>query len=113
MLVRTLLVGGDEPMDIVFGGENNSRAFITTAHRGQNSPVDPQATTPGVGRADVWVFDTAALAADAGTPLNIITCVPTGSGMRIALDRDEDGALDGDEITAGTNPADAASVPVI
>ena len=74
-VVRTLLVG-DEPMDIVFAGENNSRAFITTAHRGQNSPIDPQLTTPGVGRADVWVFDVNALASDnsmGGTPLNIIT----------------------------------------
>ena len=32
-------------------------ACITTAHRGQNVPYDPQRTTPGVGRADVWVFD--------------------------------------------------------
>ncbi|MDH5676132.1 MAG: hypothetical protein OEZ06_28675 [Myxococcales bacterium] len=52
---RTLLVG-DEPRDIVFAGQGRSRAFITTAHRGQNSPIDPQLTTPGVGRADVWVF---------------------------------------------------------
>ena len=28
-----------------------ARAFITTAHRGQNRPDDPQLTTPGVGRA--------------------------------------------------------------
>jgi YVTN family beta-propeller protein len=41
------------------------------------------------------------------------TCTPPGSGLRIALDRDEDGALDGDEIAAGTNPADPNSVPVI
>ena len=74
-VARTLLVG-DEPMDIVFAGANKSRAFITTAHRGQNSPIDPQLTTPGVGRADVWVFDADALAGDStlsGTPLNIIT----------------------------------------
>ena len=38
-------------------GPGRSRAFITTAHRGQNVPFDPQLTTPGVGRADVWVFD--------------------------------------------------------
>ena len=53
---RTLLVG-DEARDVVFGGENRSRAFVTTAHRGQNSPVDLDFYTPGVGRADVWVFD--------------------------------------------------------
>ncbi|MDJ0834927.1 MAG: beta-propeller fold lactonase family protein [Acidobacteriota bacterium] len=55
-VVRTLQVG-DEPRDIVFAGEDRERAFITTAHRGQNHPQDPQLTTPGVGRADVWVFD--------------------------------------------------------
>lgn len=53
---RTLLVG-DEPRDIVFAGSNRNKAFITTAHRGQNSPINPQFTTAGIGRADVWVFD--------------------------------------------------------
>ncbi|MCG8434116.1 MAG: YncE family protein [Gammaproteobacteria bacterium] len=72
-VVRTLLVG-DEPRDIVFGGANKKRAFITTAHRGQNSPVDPQLTTGGVGRADVWVFDADNLGASlGGDPLTIIT----------------------------------------
>jgi DNA-binding beta-propeller fold protein YncE len=55
----TLLVG-DEPRDIVFAGPGGGRAFVTTAHRGQNNPNDPQPLTPGVGRADVWVFDAAA-----------------------------------------------------
>jgi len=74
-VIKTLLVG-DEPMDIVFAGENYDRAFITTAHRGQNSPVDPALTTPGVGRADVWVFDADNVDHDTslgGTPLTIIT----------------------------------------
>src|SRR4051812_3418851 len=72
-VVRTLLVG-DEPRDIVFGGPGKSRAFITTAHRGQNVPYDPQLTTPGVGRADVWVFDADHLGITlAGTPLTIVT----------------------------------------
>jgi len=74
-VIKTLLVG-DEPMDIVFAGEHNERAFITTAHRGQNSPVDPALTTPGVGRADVWVFDVDDVDHDTslgGTPLTIIT----------------------------------------
>ncbi|MRG90889.1 hypothetical protein [Polyangium spumosum] len=70
---RTLLVG-DEPRDIVFAGPGKNRAFITTAHRGQNVPYDPQLTTPGVGRADVWVFDAGNLGATlGGTPLNILT----------------------------------------
>ena len=65
-VVRTLLVG-DEPRDIVFAG-NPERAFITTAHRGQHrtdpsivsvpGAGDPQLTTPSIGRADVWVFNT-------------------------------------------------------
>jgi YVTN family beta-propeller protein len=55
-VVNTLLVG-DEPRDIVFAGPHGGRAFITTAHRGQNSPDDPDLFAAGVGRADVWVFD--------------------------------------------------------
>jgi DNA-binding beta-propeller fold protein YncE len=72
-VVRTLLVG-DEPRDIVFAGPGRGRAFVTTAHRGQNSPNDPQLTTPGVGRADVWVFDAGHLGASlGGDPLTIVT----------------------------------------
>jgi hypothetical protein len=72
-VVRTLLVG-DEPRDLVFAG-SPQRAFIATAHRGQHrthgsiSAVtgagDPQLTTEGIGRADLWVFD----ASNPGTAL--------------------------------------------
>jgi len=72
-VVRTLLVG-DEPRDIVFGGPKGARAFITTAHRGQNVPFDPQVTVAGLGRADVWVFDADALGHRLeGAPLTIVT----------------------------------------
>ncbi|HUQ04710.1 MAG TPA: hypothetical protein VM261_19550 [Kofleriaceae bacterium] len=72
-VVRTLLVG-DEPRDIVFAGPGHGRAFITTAHRGQNIGFDPQLTTAGVARADVWVFDAANLGASlGGTPLSVLT----------------------------------------
>src|SRR5262245_17974357 len=70
-VVRTLLVG-DEPRDIVFAGPGRSRAFITTAHRGQNTPIDmaTDLTTAGIGRADVWVFDATNLGTSlGGTPL--------------------------------------------
>ena len=88
---RTLLVG-DEPRDLVFAGPGRRRAFITTAHRGQNLPLDPQLTTPGVGRADVWVFDAESLgSALGGTPLSIVSLftdtpralVVTPDGIRV------------------------------
>ena len=83
-VVRTLLVG-DEPRDIVFAGSGGTDplAFVTTAHRGQQrtdpsllttpGSGDPNLTTEGIGRADVWVF-----AADflgdtvGGTPVRIL-----------------------------------------
>ncbi len=71
-VVRTLWVG-DEPRDIVFAGPGRSRAFVTTAHRGQNIAFDPQLTTPGVGRADVWVFDADEVGAGGGDPLTVVT----------------------------------------
>ena len=64
-VVRTLLVG-DEPRDIVFAGPDRRRAFVTCAHRGQNSPDAYDLQTAGVGRADVWVFDADNLGAAAG-----------------------------------------------
>ena len=87
-VTRTLLVG-DEPRDIVFAGPGGNRAFITTAHRGQNNPNDPQLTTAGVGRADVWVFDATNLGSSlGGTPLAIVTLF--GDTPR-ALARSSDG----------------------
>ncbi len=76
-VVRTLLVG-DEPRDIVFAGPGGNRAFITTAHRGQNTALHPTIETvlrtPGIGRADVWVFDAASLGSTlGGTPLTVVT----------------------------------------
>ncbi|MEM9255142.1 MAG: thrombospondin type 3 repeat-containing protein [Pseudomonadota bacterium] len=82
-VVRTLLVG-DEPRDIVFAGSGGNRAFVSTAHRGQHrehasiagvtGSGDPQLTTEGIGRADVWVFDANNLGNTlGGTPLNILS----------------------------------------
>src|SRR6185369_14513289 len=77
-VVRTLLVG-DEPRDIVFAGPGGSRAFITTARRGQNVPatVPPLLTTASTPRALVWVFDATNLDQGGGptlggVPLTII-----------------------------------------
>jgi hypothetical protein len=72
-------------------------------------------------KGDLFVADRAAeaplpdatlrAAASAAAEALTYTCVPPGSGPRVALDRDEDGFLDRDELDAGTDPADAASHP--
>jgi len=73
-VVRTLHVG-DEPSDIVFAGPGGDRAFITTAHRGQNTPTpDGDFDVEGIGRADIWVFDASSLGSSlGGTEETIIT----------------------------------------
>lgn len=75
-VTRTLLVG-DEPRDIVFAGTQQRRlAFISAAFRGQNHPAfDPEdLTRPGIGRADVWVYDAGKLDRNDlnGAPLTIL-----------------------------------------
>ena len=96
-VTRTVLVG-DEPRDIVFAGTSNY-AFITTAHRGQqrtNPSIagvpgagDPQLTTPGVPRADVWVFDPAGLGTTVGgMPVRIVTLFgDTPRALAVSPDR--------------------------
>jgi DNA-binding beta-propeller fold protein YncE len=96
-VVRTLLVG-DEPSDIVFGGPGGVRAFITTAHRGQQrtdpslsgvpGAGDPQLTTAGIGRADVWVFDATNLGSTVGgIPISIVTLFgDTPRGLAVTPD---------------------------
>ena len=96
-VVRTLLVG-DEPRDIVFAGAAFDRAFITTAHRGQHrehsslagvpGAGDPQLTTEGIGRADVWVFDAANPGNTlGGTPLEILSFfADTPRGLAVTPD---------------------------
>ncbi len=72
-VVRTLLVG-DEPRGIVFAGPGRNRAFIATAHRGQNTPwPDGDYDVPGTGRADVWVFNANNLGNSmGGNPLTVV-----------------------------------------
>ena len=89
-VTQTLLVG-DEPRDIVItdpdgAGPLAPRLFVTTAHRGQHrsdpsiagvpGAGDPELTTPGVNRADIWVFDTANFGTSntvGGVPLKIMS----------------------------------------
>jgi hypothetical protein len=49
----------------------------------------------------------------AKTPIQemTFTCVPPGTGNRTALDADEDGFYNRDELDAGSDPNDASSIP--
>ncbi len=95
-VVKTLLVG-DEPRDIVFAGTTKQRAFITTAHRGQNTPFGPanlpdnpgESTTAGIGRADVWVFDGSNTGtAIGGSPEKIVTLfTDTPRALTVSTDK--------------------------
>jgi len=58
-------------------------------------------------RTDV---DLRALTATAGQELTY-TCVPPGSGLRMGVDRDEDGVFDRDELDVGSDAANAARLP--
>ncbi len=96
-VIRTLLVG-DEPRDIVFAG-SPARAFITSAHRGQQrtdpslanvqGAGNPQLTTPGIPRADVWVFDPENTGtAFGGTPVRIMSFfTDTPRALAVSPDR--------------------------
>ena len=59
-------------------------------------------------------ISSATLRAFAATPgqEQVYTCVSLGSGVRIGVDRDEDGFSDRTELDAGSDPANPASVPV-
>ena len=52
-VVRTLQVG-DEPRGIVVAGPGRDRVFVASAYRGET-------LTPGIGRAQVWIFEAARL----------------------------------------------------
>ncbi len=81
--VAATLWVGDEPRDIALAGTGLEKILVTCARRGQNRPGDPQFTTPGVGRADVWVFDRL----DPGQPARIVTLFgDTPRGLAVAPD---------------------------
>ena len=84
----------------VYGGQN--RGLL---HLGGGLFQPDRATDPPLS-----LFQLGTLASVPGQE-QVFTCVPPGMGTRVALDRDEDGFYDRDELDAGSDPADPASVP--
>src|SRR5262245_32387920 len=88
--VKRTLLTCDERRDIVFAGPDNRRAFVTTARRGQNCPVDAALTTPGLGRAVVQVWDATTIDLDttlAGTPIaNVVLFADTPRALARSAD---------------------------
>ena len=99
-LLEARATAGD--CDLVVRGlrSGDARGWL---HIGGGSYQPDRAGDPPVTTADLR--DEAAVAGQERT----FTCVPPGSGRRIALDRDEDNALDRDEVESGTDPADPTS----
>jgi MYXO-CTERM domain-containing protein len=58
-------------------------------------------------------IDLAALRAIAAASPLTFTCVPPGAGVRSALDRDEDGTLDGDDAEPASRPVIAIPNPML
>ncbi len=93
---RTLMVG-DEPRDVVSArAPNGDRyAFVTVAHRGQNvtdaagNPRDPHLSSPGMGRADVFVYRADDLGPlNAERPATVLTLF-TDSPRALAVGKDK------------------------
>jgi DNA-binding beta-propeller fold protein YncE len=84
----------------LIGGEQRGWALV-------NGNVDFKSDVAAVNQNLAQIFG----AADGGT-LVTFTAVPAGSGLRIGVDHDGDGAFDYDEILAATNPLDPLSAPI-
>ena len=89
-LVVHVTLEGASSGALYLGGGQFVRDRMTAA---RSAPADLWAEASVPGSAQVW------------------TCVPPGSGARLAIDRDGDGALDGDEEAAGASPVDPVSRP--
>ena len=97
------------------------RASATSSPSRAASPASTRASSTAAAAGLAAVVDepaadqrrAAARPGDQARPLPSLTftCVPAGTGVRMALDRDGDGYADGDEVLHGTNPANPLSHP--
>lgn len=103
--VSQILGGTTTECDLVAHGTWNNRIRSALYDPGTDSYIPDS-----YGDVPISAGDMRAMAQVAGQATTF-TCVPPGSGNRIALDRDGDGWLNFDEAGSSTNPADPGSVP--
>jgi YVTN family beta-propeller protein len=101
--VSKLLGGNVTECDLVVKGGSAGEPRGWLFHPGSGTYTPDRA---GAGSLSQAALDGIA---DGGQPLTY-TCAPPGSGVRMALDRDLDGALDGDERDDFTDPANPGSL---
>ena len=118
------IVGQQVTLDASSGSDSQTRVSLLIARAIAN---DCDVVVKGVqtGEQRGWVFSGGAfqsrltqsntdaelrVQAAAGEP-RTYTAVRLGEGVRIGIDRDEDGAFDSDELDAGSDPADPSSTP--
>lgn len=61
---------------------------------------------------EIWVWDDVLSLIASGEPITFMS-VPAGQGIRMGLDRDEDGHYDRSELDEGFDPADPLSSPMV
>jgi len=96
-------------------GATQCDLIVKGTHAGEERGwlFDPVAGDYASDRAGDAPFSQAALdaIADAAGQALTYTCAPSGSGVRMGIDEDEDGVLDRDELDLKTDPANAGSAP--
>lgn len=104
-VVNTLQVG-DEPRDIVFAGPNRSRAFITSADRNLDRPLNSK-----IGNASLWVFDAENPGNAPVTVMNLftsepraLTVSPDGNKVYVAALNSGNQTTIIDELLVGSDP---------
>lgn len=102
--VSAILGGVTTECDLVAHGRWNNRLRSALYDPGTDTYIPDSLGDSPISAADIRTL------AQAPGQATTFTCVPPGSGTRIALDRDEDGVFNYDESLSNTDPANPGSV---
>ncbi|MDH3652799.1 MAG: hypothetical protein OEN21_00885 [Myxococcales bacterium] len=102
--VSAVLGGVTTECDLVAHGMRNGFERSALYDPGTNSYIPDSLTDPSLSPSSMRTM------AQVPGQATTFTCVPPGSGSRIALDRDQDGMRNYDEIQSSTDPANPGSI---